>query len=54
MERSSIGVVGGYRSSGITIKGVKKTVRETASELLFDERSEEFSERSWLEKVFNP
>ena len=53
MELRSIWVVGGYRSSGITINGVKKTVRDAASKLLSDERSEEFSERSGSEKVFN-
>ena len=53
MGRRPIWVVGGYRSSGITINGVKKTVRDDASKLLSDERSEEFSEKSGNEKVFN-
>src|SRR5690554_3596772 len=39
--------------SGITINSVNKTVREQASEILSDERSEEFIERSLFEKVFS-
>ena len=53
MGRRPIWVAGGNRSSGITINGVKKTVRDAALKLLSDERSEEFSERSCIEKVFN-